>query len=246
LLAPVGPEVTDKTDEEVDQEFTRIQRKKNEFIKTPLGGVLFVPLASKDTRNIQADKNFKPPKTTIEEEFKNNTDFIKKLHKLVEENEEISRFRERIATVRRCPLNLAPCGKLREIKKSYSEKNIFVDIPYKEEYLHFEQAISETLEENGLNPVFAKDETKSHELLCKVCRSIQSCNYGIADISYQSSNVLYELGMMHALGMDVAILKDKNAKKPSDISGKEDIRYANTEQLKAQLGKWIKDSIMTK
>ncbi len=243
LLAPVGPETTKK---EEFQEFTKVQRKKNEFIKTPLGGVLFVPLITKSIKHVQIDKDFKSPKMSMEDEFKSNPDIFKKIYKFVEEHEEISKFKERISTVKRCPLNLSLCSKLPQIKQNYSEKNIFVDIPYREDYEHFEQTICETIKENGLNPILAKDETKSDIILCKICKSVQSCNYGVADISYQSSNVLYELGMMHSLGMNVAILKNKNAEQPSDIGGKEHLGYVNTNQLKTKLDSWIKDNILNK
>jgi len=240
LLAPVGPESTSRDNY---QEFTKVQLKKNEFTKTSLGGVLFVPLISKKIEHVQIDKDFSSPKTAMEEEFKSNPAIIEELYKFMKEYEETIKFKKRIATVRRCPLNLSECNMIDQIKQVYSENNIFVDIPYREDYLHFEQAICETIKKNGLNPVLAKDETKSDILLCKICRAVQRCNYGIADISYQSSNVLYELGMMHSLGMNVAILKNKNAKQPSDIHGKECIKYQNTDQLKVNLDKWIKDNI---
>ncbi len=44
---------------------------------------------------------------------------------------------------------------------------------------------------------------------CKICEMIQSCAYGIADITGQKPNVLLELGMMFALGKPTIILCKK-------------------------------------
>ena len=52
----------------------------------------------------------------------------------------------------------------------------------------------------------ALDESDVNAFTCKICEMIQTCAYGIADISNNNPNVLLELGMMIALGKPAIIL----------------------------------------
>lgn len=138
-----------------------------------------------------------------------------------------------------CPLNGSACSRRDEIDSMFGKDRVFVDIPYTADYRDFEKAICETLRRKGFEPVVAKNSTTSDVLLCKVCALIQTCGYGVADISKPSLNVPYELGFMHALGKQCAILKARQAKQPADIQGLEHIAYENTDELKGGLSKWI-------
>lgn len=144
-----------------------------------------------------------------------------------------------------CPLHGAtvPCTLTEEIQSEYSEKKIFINIPYRDEYQPYEDKIVEVIKRFELTPVLAKEEVKSDILLCKICRKIQSCKYGISDISYMSINVPYELGLLHALEKRTAILKRRDAELPTDVRGIEVLPYINTDTLEVMLSKWIHDNI---
>lgn len=142
-----------------------------------------------------------------------------------------------------CPLNGGKCNLRNKIESAYEDKNIFLDIPYQNAYLTFEKQICATVRKSGLNVVLAKNEQKSDVLLCKVCRSIQTCKYGIADISEESLNIPFELGLMYGLGKTCAILKRKNASQPSDVQGIEYIQYENTDELNRRLKDWMKENV---
>lgn len=142
-----------------------------------------------------------------------------------------------------CPLNGGRCNLRDKIELAYNDTNIFLDIPYQNAYLTYEKQIRATIKKSGLNVVIAKNKQKSDVLLCKVCQLIQTCKYGIADISEESLNIPFELGLMYGLGKSCAILKKKNAKQPSDIQGIEYIQYENTDELNNQLRDWIKENI---
>ncbi len=108
--------------------------------------------------------------------------------------------------------NMEPCGPLAKsicdqggkIKEQFSEKNIFLDIPYSN-YDDCEDALRELLKDLSLNPVVSKDKFTSNTVLCKVCALIKTCKYGITDISSASNSVSYEYGLMHGLGMKVCL-----------------------------------------
>lgn len=163
------------------------------------------------------------------------------VYKLTRELEKIEMENDFITI---CPLNHGKCNLKSEIQAEFDEKRIFLDIPYNELYEDYENQIIHTIEDNGLIPVLAKDSTQSSILLCKVCRKIQSCKYGIADISEAKSNVYFELGLLYGGNRICAILKKSNIDLPTDLQGKEYIEYANTRELNEKLTKWIKDNIL--
>jgi hypothetical protein len=144
--------------------------------------------------------------------------------------------------IERCPLNGGLCNKTDEINREYSDDKIFLDIPYCSEYLTFEEELLKIIKKNGLIPIMAKDAVKSKALLCKICALIQECKYGLADVSYPTHNIPFELGFLLGLSRNCVILKKKDAPIPSDISGLEYVEYQNTAELRTKLSKWIKDN----
>ncbi|MCL4298457.1 MAG: sigma-54 dependent transcriptional regulator [Anaerolineae bacterium] len=148
------------------------------------------------------------------------------------------------ATIMRvCPLNLSGCSKKEEIMRLYSPRRVFVNVAYNSDYADYEQVIRQTLEKYGLVPVLSKDYLEPVVLLCNICKLIQTCKYGITDISVPGSNVLYELGLMHANGIHCAILKDRRATLSADIQGLLFLEYTNATSLKERLSRWIENQV---
>jgi len=143
-----------------------------------------------------------------------------------------------------CPTGMDVCGKLGEIVKGYSAKNVFLAIPYSR-YVTQEAAIKQVLASAKLQPVLAKDRIQTMSLMCKICKEMRKCAYIVADISRQNANVAYELGLMQSFGKECAILFSSRVKlhKQSDLVGIEDVRYYTSKILKKELGKWIRDNI---
>src|SRR3989338_5734463 len=75
----------------------------------------------------------------------------------------------------------------------------------------------------------ALDEKGINAFVCKICEMIQTCAYGIADITGNNANVLFELGMMIGLGKPTIILKKRNKKGglslPSDLKALEVVPF---------------------
>jgi DNA-binding NtrC family response regulator len=145
--------------------------------------------------------------------------------------------------MRVCPLNLGACSKKEEIMRLYSAHRVFVNVPYVAAYEEHERAIRRTLERYGLVPVLSKDYLEPSMLLCNVCKLVQTCKYGVTDISESASNVLYELGLMHANGVHCAILKERRASMSADIQGLLFLEYVNPESLAERLSHWIEDQV---
>jgi len=147
------------------------------------------------------------------------------------------------AIMRICPLNLGLCSKKEEIVRLYSPRRVFVNVPYVPDYADCERVIRHTLERYGLVPVLSKDHLEPTVLLCNVCKLIQTCKYGVTDISIPGSNVLYELGLMHANGVHCAILKERRASLSADIQGLLFLEYTRLESLAERLSRWIEDQV---
>jgi len=142
-----------------------------------------------------------------------------------------------------CPLNLGGCSKQDEILRLYSSRRVFVNVPYAPEYAEYEQVIRCTLEKYSMVPVLSKEHLGPVVLLCNVCKLIQTCKYGVTDVSTPGSNVLYELGLMHAIGVHCAILKDRQANLFADIQGLFFLEYANASSMADRLSHWIEDQV---
>lgn len=142
------------------------------------------------------------------------------------------------------PLAKEKCDENESIGRAYSDRNIFLDIPYSD-YEDCEKIIRDLLCELKLTPIVAKDRLTSNAVLCKVCKLIKACKYGIADISSGSSSVVYEYGLMHGLGMKVCLLLRKgNENKFTDIEGLEHLSYKGLYSFKLVVAQWILDNIV--
>lgn len=144
-----------------------------------------------------------------------------------------------------CPIGNSPCGQVAEIDREHAETNVFIAIPYSN--YRYENTIRETLNRGHLVAKLAKDRITSQIILCKVCKEMRKCSYGIADISRNNVNVVYELGLMQSLGKKCAILLSTNkrvlSERPTDLQGIENVTYKIGRSLRRGLARWIIDNI---
>ena len=134
------------------------------------------------------------------------------------------------------------CNQRGFIDKEYRDEKIFLDIPYAG-YEVRQKIIMEIVSEAGLTPVVAKNLLTSNAVLCKVCKMIQSCKYGISDISFNRHSVTYELGLMHGLGFKVCILLQESLDKFSDVEGLEHISYVGEVEIRLKMAGWLLHNI---
>jgi len=142
-----------------------------------------------------------------------------------------------------CLLGKPRCDRKIEILKNYDRRRVFLDIPYAR-YKRFEHAICSTLIAHNLTPVLGREKITSKERICKLCVSILSCKYGIADVSYPTLNVPFELGLLLAYNKPTALLCQKRHWIPKHFS---DMQWSDSivsysmdkEKLMWGLSKWI-------
>ena len=162
---------------------------------------------------------------------------------LRESNSSTDEQKDPSTILRVCPLNSGDCTKKEEIHRLYSPRRVFVNIPYSLDFSEHEMIIRETLENYGLVPVVSKDHLEPGMLLCSICKLLQTCKYGVTDISEPGSNVFYELGLMHAVGVQCAIFKDRRSMVASDIGGLLFLEYTNPQSLREKLKLWIESQV---
>ncbi|MDP8211663.1 MAG: hypothetical protein P9X22_00025 [Candidatus Zapsychrus exili] len=141
------------------------------------------------------------------------------------------------------PLAKESCDLLSSIKKNFSDKNVFLDIPYQPNYKSCEAALRSVLSELGFTPIAAKDKLTSNAVLCKVCCLVKTCAFGITDISSGSNSVTYEYGLMHGLGMKACLLLQEEFEKFTDINALEHLNYSGIRNLSIQLTRWLIDNV---
>lgn len=136
------------------------------------------------------------------------------------------------------PLAKDTCDLDNTIKNEFSPRNIFLDIPYTN-YEDCEEALRDILSTFDFQPIVAKDRLTSNAVLCKVCKLIKTCKYGIADISSGSNSVSYEYGLMHGFGMKVCLLLRSASAKFTDIHGLEHVPYNGLRRFRVEVAKWL-------
>jgi CheY-like chemotaxis protein len=157
-----------------------------------------------------------------------------------------------------CPIHLVEheCNltlKISDHKEGYSEKNVFLAIPYTS-YEYCQKEIIKTLTAARLRPIIAKEQRAVGDRLCNICFAIRKCKYVIADVSKPDCvNVMYELGLSQALCRKVALLFNEDddphnrlnhQDMPWDISSLHPIKYGPNDdgklhRLSLELANWL-------
>lgn len=129
-----------------------------------------------------------------------------------------------------------------KVQKKFNPKNVFMNVPYIDEYKKIRHTIRAILNHLGLNPIMASERSTGDMRLCKICELIQSCKYGISDISYDSlHNIPFELGLLVGLGKHATSLilideqylgkKRKFDSRLSNLKGVEIIIHNNNQEM---------------
>jgi hypothetical protein len=97
-------------------------------------------------------------------------------------------------------------------------KTAFVIMPFDETHENYYKIIySPALSRAGFNPVKANSSYSANPVLDEIKRLILECDIVLCEISTNNPNVLYELGMAHAIGKPAIIISKSNAEIPFDL-----------------------------
>ncbi len=126
----------------------------------------------------------------------------------------------------------------------------FVIMPFSESWSDrlYREMIEPALIATGMSCVRGDTAVRVGDLNRNIWDSIMRAGVVIAEVSVPNPNVFYELGLAHALGKDVFILKQKDARTPADFGGAHYYEYDldqlddGRQRLSAELQKWA-DSV---
>lgn len=123
--------------------------------------------------------------------------------------------------------------------------NAFVAIPYGGAWDDLcTDVIKPAVKAAGLKYVRADNGPRVGPLMERVWGDVLKAGVVIAELSTENPNVFYELGLVHALGKDTVILKEKAVKLPADFHGTLYVEYVTSDKkkmlndLQAQLEIW--------
>jgi len=128
------------------------------------------------------------------------------------------------------------------------ERSVFAVMPFSETWsnLVYENVIALACSAAGLACVRGDQIDRSQSLLGNILQAICDAGIVVVDVSAPNLNVYYELGLCHAIGKDVRIIKQVGTKLPADLAGVQYIEYslpdggAGTKLLSDQLVAWAK------
>lgn len=103
------------------------------------------------------------------------------------------------------------------------ENSCFVVMPFSPLYqIEYENIIKPTLEELNIKCIRGDEIYSKQRIMDDIWESIKSCRFVIAELTGKNPNVLYEIGLAHALGKPVIILTRNGDDVPFDLK---DLRY---------------------
>jgi len=123
----------------------------------------------------------------------------------------------------------------------------FIVCPFSDAYRDVVNVVSSVCAEHGILAETA-EAPETVDILNKVCRYIDSCDFAIVDISENKPNILLELGLVMARRKPAVIICSKERREmqrisiPTDIIGIERLDYSNTtEDLRQKLTRVLKN-----
>jgi hypothetical protein len=125
-------------------------------------------------------------------------------------------------------------GDVQTTKIEYRPKTCFIITqlgqPLSPQLIEIRKKVKTILNKNNINEIDASSVITGKDFLLKIWQLIISVPLGIAIIDETMSpktlaNIFYEIGMMHALGKEMVVVKTEQANVPSDFVRTEYITY---------------------
>jgi hypothetical protein len=115
------------------------------------------------------------------------------------------------------------------------ENLVFVLTPFHESEEPTYAAIVGALSRYGVRVVRGDEEAAPSDVLSHIIRTMLSSRIVIANVNTRNPNVMYELGIAHALGKDVIIIANSDQDMPFDINSRTLLLYRNRADLVEKL-----------
>lgn len=132
--------------------------------------------------------------------------------------------------------------------KDYEVDNrlVFVLTPFNDNYRDSFIFIREVCSKLNLKCIRGDEDYIPNEIFPSIIKQILKSRLVIANITGRNPNVMYELGVAHALGKTAVIVAEDFTDIPFDINNKRIILYKNEDELKRKLEQSITDMLISR
>lgn len=125
-------------------------------------------------------------------------------------------------------------------------RQVFVLTPFNDNYRGIYITIKEVCSRLNLNCIRGDEEYIPNEIFPEMIKQIIKSRLIIANITGRNPNVMYELGVAHALGKPTIIVAQDFTDIPFDLNNKRIIIYKNEIELQRRLEASITDMLINK
>lgn len=108
---------------------------------------------------------------------------------------------------------------------------VFVLTPFHPSEQRTYSAIVEGLSEFGTRVVRGDEESAKGDILSHIIKQMLMARLVIANVNTRNPNVMYELGIAHALGKDVVMISNSDSELPFDVNSRRILFYSDHDEL---------------
>ena len=208
-------------------QYNNLLKKYNEYIVIPLGQFSFCDNEYSDSKKTIRDFGCK----RLISQLKTFTDFLKSRIELEKQTTNEKRIEPH--QMRKClKTGVDGCPK----KPVLCKNQVFVGMPFNDKYEDvFTYGVKMAFEQYGFKVYRADFKMDTIDVMCKICYEMQRSNILIFNISESNPNVMLEVGLSYGLGKRIILIKDKDTRPISDISGIEYLEYTHAGNLQSKL-----------
>jgi len=125
-----------------------------------------------------------------------------------------------------------------------NKRLIFILTPFNDKFQETFKNIKEACYEAGFECRRGDEELVPNLILRHILQQIISSRLIIANITGRNPNVMYELGICHAIGKPVLLISESEYDIPFDIASTRILIYKNPIELRKKLRNWIMHTII--
>lgn len=212
-------------------QYNDLIKKYSQYIDIPLNQFSFYPNEYSDSKKTIRDYGYK----RLLLEMKSFIDFLK--DKIMREKLNNAEKSVEPHQMRRClKTGVSGCPKNPNLCKN----QVFVGMPFNDKYEDvYVYGIKLVFEQYGYSIFRADLQTDTIDIMCKICYEMQRSSILLFNISESNPNVMLEVGLSYGLGKKILLIKDKDTKPVSDISGIEYLEYTHAGNLQQKLSKFL-------
>jgi len=124
------------------------------------------------------------------------------------------------------------------------KNSCFVVMPFHNLYeIEYEKVIKPAIEESGLECIRGDEIYAEQEIIHDIWKSLKECRLVVAELSGRNPNVLYEIGLAHAIGKPIILITRNQEDVPFDLKA---LRYIYYDTNNPEWGQTLKTDLTKK